>query len=71
MTNETRPDIARPLPSTLPGDDSPPHLDRQIQGRIGDHLRALYDGMMQQPVPDRFHDLIARLEGGVNVAKSD
>jgi hypothetical protein len=39
-----------------------PTIDRPSQSRIGDHLRAMYDGLMQQPVPDRFVDLINRLE---------
>jgi Anti-sigma factor NepR len=37
-------------------------LDRVIQRRIGDQLRAMYDDLMQQPVPDRFADLLSRLE---------
>ena len=39
-----------------------PKLDRVIQGRIGDQLRAMYDDLMQQPVPDRFADLLSKLE---------
>jgi hypothetical protein len=41
---------------------SNPRLDRTIQTRIGDQLRAMYDELMQQPVPDRFADLLAKLE---------
>ncbi|KMO15853.1 NepR family anti-sigma factor [Methylobacterium indicum] len=41
-----------------------PTLDRGVQGRIGSHLRAMYDEMMQQPIPDRFLDLLANLERG-------
>jgi hypothetical protein len=41
---------------------SEPCLDRVIQERIGDHLRAMYDDLMQQPVPDRFVELLNRLE---------
>ena len=37
-------------------------LNDQTQQRIGNHLRALYDSVVQQPIPDRFRDLIARLE---------
>ena len=33
-----------------------------IQDRIGDHLRAMYDDLIQQPVPDRFVELLNRLE---------
>lgn len=37
-------------------------LTDQTQQRIGHQLRALYDSVLQQPVPDRFRDLIARLD---------
>jgi Anti-sigma factor NepR len=40
-----------------------PGLDRATQERIGNHLRAMYDDLMQQPVPDRFVELLDRLEG--------
>jgi hypothetical protein len=39
-----------------------PRLDRAIQTRIGDQLRAMYDDLMEQPVPDRFKDLLARMD---------
>ena len=39
-----------------------PTLDRNIQARIGDNLRAMYDELLRQPVPDRFKDLIGQLE---------
>jgi hypothetical protein len=48
------------LPDKL---SSEPTLDRATQERIGNHLRAMYDDLMQQPVPDRFVDLLDRLEG--------
>lgn len=41
---------------------SDPKLDRGIQSRIGDQLRAMYDELMHQPVPDRFKDLLSKLE---------
>ena len=37
-------------------------LSHHTQKRIGVHLRAMYDTIVQQPVPDRFRDLIAKLE---------
>ena len=37
-------------------------LSAHTQQRLGLHLRALYDAVVEQPVPDRFKDLIARLE---------
>lgn len=47
------------FPDQIP---SEPTLDRAIQERIGDHLRAMYDDLVQQPVPDRLVDLLNRLE---------
>ncbi|WP_372424902.1 NepR family anti-sigma factor [Salinarimonas chemoclinalis] len=41
---------------------SDPRLDRAIQSRIGDQLRAMYSELMDQPVPDRFKDLLAQLD---------
>ncbi|GJD38756.1 NepR family anti-sigma factor [Methylobacterium bullatum] len=37
-------------------------LSDLTQKRIGMHLRAMYDTIVQQPVPDRFRDLIARMD---------
>ncbi len=39
-----------------------PALDRGIQGHIGAKLRAMYDDLAQQPVPDRFTELLASLD---------
>lgn len=43
----------RGAPSALGGD---------IQAKIGQHLRAMYDDVVRQGVPDRFMDLLARLD---------
>ena len=37
-------------------------LGRDIQSKIGDQLRAMYDDVVAQGVPDRFADLLKRLE---------
>ncbi|KAA2238035.1 NepR family anti-sigma factor [Salinarimonas soli] len=39
-------------------------LDRSTQDRIGFALRSLYDGLMDEPVPNRLTDLIRRLDRG-------
>jgi hypothetical protein len=38
-----------------------PGLDRVIQAQIGDKLRALYGGLVEQPVPDKLAALIEQL----------
>jgi hypothetical protein len=44
--------------------DSSPALDRAIQNRIGDKLRAMYGELADQPVPDRFVSLLNQLGTG-------
>jgi hypothetical protein len=37
-------------------------LDPTLQAHIGRQLRALYDEIVQQPIPDRFIQLLEELE---------
>jgi hypothetical protein len=37
-------------------------LGRDVQSKIGDQLRAMYDDVVSQGVPDRFADLLKRLD---------
>ncbi len=37
-------------------------LDRDVQLKIGERLRAVYDDIVKQGVPDRFVDLLSRLD---------
>src|ERR1700743_3664005 len=37
-------------------------LNAEIQSRIGHQLRAMYDDVVRQGVPDRFTDLIRKLD---------
>jgi hypothetical protein len=39
----------------------PARLDRSIQNEIGRNLRAMYNDVVEQGVPDRFADLLAQL----------
>ena len=41
---------------------SDPTLGTEVQSKIGEQLRALYDDVISQGVPDRFADLLKRLE---------
>jgi hypothetical protein len=38
-------------------------LNAEIQARIGHQLRAMYDDVVRQGVPDRFAELIRKLDG--------
>jgi hypothetical protein len=37
-------------------------LSEQTRNRLATQLRTMYDSMTQQPVPDRFAELIAKLD---------
>jgi len=37
-------------------------LDKETQTKIGQQLRAMYDDVVRQGVPDRFTELLKRLE---------
>ena len=43
----------------------PGGLNTEIQSRIGHQLRAMYDDVVRQGVPDRFVELIRKLDGPV------
>lgn len=65
---ETRSEQERePKPEGL----DPHRLSDLTQKRIGLHLRAMYDTIVQQPVPDRFRDLIARMDESSNQARDE
>lgn len=54
-----------------------PALNREIQTKIGQQLRAIYDDIVDQGVPDRFADLLRNLDSqamhghGVNGKAAD
>ncbi len=45
-------------------------LDRQIQAKIGQQLRAMYDEVVDQGVPDRFAELLKKLDGAQGTSQS-
>jgi hypothetical protein len=64
MTGEKGNKLARAIPEASLSNKlaTDPKLDSNSQRRIGDQLRAMYDELMQQPVPDRFKDLLDQLD---------
>ncbi|QRM31874.1 hypothetical protein JO965_06820 [Microvirga sp. VF16] len=54
-------------PEPVPGlhKSSSPVLSRSVQAQIGQRLRQFYDALAlgEQPVPDRFIEIINRLDG--------
>ena len=41
----------------------PAKLGREVQARLGQQLRAMYDDVVSQGVPERFTELLNRLDG--------
>lgn len=44
-------------------------LSRDVQSRLGQQLRAMYDDVVSQGVPDRFTELLNRLDTDENKGK--
>ena len=44
-------------------------LNAEIQSRIGHQLRAMYDDVVRQGVPDRFAELIRKLDSPEEAAR--
>ena len=51
-----------PDPLEEPDGKNEPSLGRDIRGKIGRQLRDMYDDVVAQGVPDRFVELLNRLE---------
>jgi hypothetical protein len=47
----------------------PGKLGRDVQARLGQQLRAMYDDVVNQGVPDRFTELLNRLDDNGNKDK--
>ena len=45
------------------GSVKPAKLSREVQARLGQQLRAMYDEVVSQGVPDRFTELLNRIDG--------
>ena len=43
-------------------DAKPAKLTREVQARLGQQLRSMYDDVVNQGVPDRFADLVNRID---------
>jgi hypothetical protein len=44
----------------------PAKLSRDVQARLGQQLRSMYDDVVNQGVPDRFTELLNRINGDGN-----
>jgi hypothetical protein len=46
---------------TSPRKEAAPAMDPELQAHIGRHLKAAYEDILNQPVPDRFRQLLDQL----------
>ncbi len=53
---------AKPRIPKVPASGRPGGLNSEIQSRIGHQLRAMYEDVVRQGVPDRFSELIKKLD---------
>jgi hypothetical protein len=53
-------------PDPIPGLEKSPALTRSVQTQLGQRLRQFYESLAlgEQPVPDRFIEIINRLDQG-------
>ncbi len=58
MQNEKQNDKA----TETDGPELVPKMDQSIQDHLGRKLRAVYDEIVSQPVPDKFRKLLEELE---------
>lgn len=45
-----------------PAERAGAHVDSRVQTEIGKHLRAIYDDVINEPVPSKFMELLEKLE---------
>jgi Anti-sigma factor NepR len=62
--NKTRPGKKRPTKASdsRTVDTKVVRLGRDVQAKIGQHLRTMYDEVVKQGVPDQFSDLLRQLD---------
>jgi hypothetical protein len=48
---------------------SPAKLSRDVQAKLGQQLRSIYDDVVSQGVPDRFAELLNQLDDSGNKDK--
>ena len=52
------------FPFVRPGEETSPALGPTAQRHIASSLRTMYSNLVQEPLPEQFLDLIARLDQG-------
>ena len=62
MTEEDKPGRPEPMQTEVTQRKSRGRLGRDVQGKIGQQLRAMYDDVVSAGVPDRFTEMLRQLD---------
>jgi hypothetical protein len=62
MKGKPRRDLSMISGGSRSFEERPGKLDKETQAKIGQQLRAMYDEVVRQGVPDRFAELLKQLE---------
>ncbi len=52
--------------ASRPAKGTAPRIDPRIQREIGKHLRAHYEDVVNEPIPDKFIELLQKLEQSID-----
>ena len=66
MASKSPPKMSDHDPDPVPGLEKTPALTRSVQTQLGQRLRQFYEALAlgEQPVPERFIEIISRLDQG-------
>jgi hypothetical protein len=62
MTEDDKPGRPGPMQTEVSQRKPRGRLGRDVQGKIGQQLRAMYDDVVNAGVPDRFTDMLRQLD---------
>ena len=59
---DDKPDRPGPMLTEVNQRKNRGRLGRDVQSKIGQQLRAMYDGVVNEGVPDRFNEMLRQLD---------
>jgi anti-sigma factor NepR-like protein len=62
MTEDEKPDRPGHMQTEVSQRKPRGRLGRDVQGKIGQQLRAMYDTVVSEGVPDRFNEMLRQLD---------
>lgn len=64
MSDDTKSDRSGPMQTEVNTRKARGRLGRDVQSKIGQQLRAMYDDVVSEGIPDRFTDMLRQLDEG-------